>query len=303
MTTQRIHANLGPLDIATPDDINEVMAHRFDAYLRDRYRTIKLMKLPIISVQATAAGNLTLVNPNLTPWCGPDSGFVWCLKRVLIASSGGYAAPGITGSSSLPLGPGNAFGSVATPGATTVIATASLPATTIPVVWQINWGVGIQAATATNANNFKLTVGGPGKAISVNALSIGTYAQPSYQYIQPVGNAVTVTVQSILADITATYAASMVFNATALGNSAGAGDDALVSYLYAGSDASLNQNTILAGSDIYLGRSWFPSSEGAWLFPGEQVYAALSNVTSGYTYTLTGVAVEVASEMVAKIIG
>ena len=82
----------------------------------------------------------------------------------------------------------------------------------------------------------------------------------------------------------------------------GAGDTAQVNYLYVGSDTSQNQNTILEGQGINLGQTFFPASQSAWVFPGEQIYATITGQTVGYTYTLTGVAIEVAAEEVAKLI-
>ena len=74
MTKQRIHDHLGTLEIATPDDINEVMAHRFDAYLRDRYRTIKVMKLPQIRFTATGTTVTLAQSPSSGPPVGPELG-------------------------------------------------------------------------------------------------------------------------------------------------------------------------------------------------------------------------------------
>jgi hypothetical protein len=298
MTKQRIHDHLGTLEIATPDDINEVLSHRFDAYLRDRYRTIKIMKLPIITAQAAAAGNLTLTNPSQQPWCGPDSGFMWALRRVTVTSSGGYIQA-VAGASSFPV---IGSGSVATPGALANIASITLPATNIALNWTINWPVGITTATAAVANNMRLVVGATVVGGAIQATAIGNYPQVAIQYTQPAGGSVIVKVQSIGADATGTYTAQVSASLNAAINQVGAGDLAQVNYLYAGSDLSANQNSILSGS-IPMGQAWFPAKEGAWLFPGEQLYATLSNVTAGNTYTITGVAIEVAAEMVGKLIG
>jgi hypothetical protein len=87
MTKQRIHDHLGTLEIATPDDINEVMSHRFDAYLRDRFRTIKVMKLPQIRFIATGTTVTLAQSPSAGPPAGPELGFMWNLRRIIVASN------------------------------------------------------------------------------------------------------------------------------------------------------------------------------------------------------------------------
>jgi hypothetical protein len=173
MTKQRIHDHLGTLEIATPDDINEVMAHRFDAYLRDRYRTIKVMKLPQIRFTATGTTVTLAQSPSSGPPVGPEQGFMWDLRRVIVASS-------------------------------------------------------------------------------------------------------------VLAD-TGKYV------------------------LYAGSDPTvLDASHLLEGfatGGQPVNQGYYPASDSAWLWPGEQIYAAITGATIGNQYVLSGVAVEAAAEMVAKLVG
>jgi hypothetical protein len=173
MTKQYIHDHLGPLDIATPDDINEVMGHRFDQYLRDRYRTIKVMRLPQVRFTATGTTVTLAQNPSAGPPCGPEQGFMWGLRRVIVASN-------------------------------------------IP------------------ADTGKFT-------------------------------------------------------------------------LYSGSDPTvLDASHLLEGfgaSGQPVNQGYYPSSDAVWLWPGEQIYATLTGATIGNQYVLSGVAIEAAAEMVAKIIG
>lgn len=87
MTQQRLHPNLASVDLVTASEINQVMANRFDNYLRDKYRGVKLLKLPIVIV--TASGTLTTISH--TPpgqALGPDQGYVWRVGRVTVSSSG-----------------------------------------------------------------------------------------------------------------------------------------------------------------------------------------------------------------------
>lgn len=87
MTQQRLHPNLAAVDMVTAPEINEVMSNRFDSYLRDRFRGVKLLKMPIVIVQATGTTTtITAVNPGQN--LGPDSGFIWRIGRVTVSSSG-----------------------------------------------------------------------------------------------------------------------------------------------------------------------------------------------------------------------
>lgn len=297
MTRQRLHSNLGELDVLTRNELSEELAKHADLISRIQSRTIKLMKLPIISAQAKTTSLLLTNTGNQAAPTGPDSGFLWMLRRVLITSSGGYTAP-IPGT--LPTAQSQTA-SVATPAGSGVIVQLTLPATTVPVVWTLNWSVGIVSATATLPNNFELT-GGTSTFPSNNGVAIGTYSQLPQQYLQPAGGAHTISVLAVAAEATATYTASLSLIPTSQVTTVGAGDLAQVSYLYVGSDTSQNQNTIIDGVNVFVGEAYYPGSQGAWVFPGEQIYAALEYTTPGNTYTLTGVAIEVAAEELAKLI-
>jgi hypothetical protein len=222
------------------------------------------------------------------------------LRRITITSSGGYTTEDVP----LTQTSLSNTGTVTNPGAFAAIAAVTLPATTVPVVWNLQWTVSINTAVATILNNFVLQVAGVTKSTALSALAIGTYTQVSFTYIQPAGASVLINVKSSSADSGggSVYGAQLTADPVAAESIVGAGDTAQVSYLYVGSDTSQNQNTILEGGEINLGESYYPANYGAWVFPGEQIYAALSGVTAGNTYTLTGVAIEVAAEEVAKLI-
>lgn len=164
---------MGPIDAATTEDVNAAMAHHFDQLLRDRYRTIKVMKLPQIRFTATGTTVTLAQSPSSGPPVGPEQGFMWDLRRVIVASN-------------------------------------------------------------------------------------------------------------VLAD-TGKYV------------------------LYAGSDpTTLDASHLLEGfatGGQPINQGYYPASDSAWLWPGEQIYAAITGATIGNQYVLAGVAIEAAAEMVAKLIG
>ena len=204
MARQRLHSNLGELDILTRDELATELGKHADAIMRTNARTIKLMKLPIVSVQAASAvGTLLLANTGpgsgsgqSSMPCGPDSGFLWMLRRVLITSSGGYQVADVP---TFQTSKSNT-GSVTNPGAFATIATLTLPATPVEVVWNLQWNVSIATAVATVLNNFQLQVSGTGVSNSLNALAIGFYSQTPFTYVQPAGGAIVITIKNPTAD-------------------------------------------------------------------------------------------------------
>lgn len=89
MTVQRLHPHLGPLDILTNNELKDAMGHALDGFIRDFYRGIKIIKLPIIRITAAGTGPTLLAqNPNGGAPIGPESGFIWRLLRVTLASNG-----------------------------------------------------------------------------------------------------------------------------------------------------------------------------------------------------------------------
>jgi len=300
MAQQRIHNSLGAFDTLTKDELKEGLDDTFTRHLRARYRSLKLMKLPVIQQTAPASGTFTLAptGSGLGAPCGPEQGFIWQLQRVMIASSGGYldTSGSLTGAS---LG---STGTVVTPGAFASICTVTLPATGVAVVWTLQWQVAIATATASLANNFVLQANGVTKGISMNGLAIGQYAQLPFTYIQPAGGSQLVTIKATGADATGTYTAQLAVNPNQIESQVGLGDAAQVSYLYCGSDTSLNQNSIIDGIGVVLGRAWTPGSKAAWVFPGESLYALIANATQGYVYSITGVAIQVAMEEIGKLL-
>lgn len=79
--------------------------------------------------------------------------------------------------------------------------------------------------------------------------------------------------------------------------------------LYAGSDTTATDAAHLLdainggatpGQNVNV--AFRPGNKSEWLFPGEQIYAALTGATSGNTYTMTGIISEVPAEMIGKIL-
>src|SRR6202044_4065962 len=112
------------------------MMQRYSIAEQERWRGVKIMRLPTSYATATATGPLTLP-PAAGGFgtLGPESGFVWRLGRVTIASSGPEQAGGIRepgSESSLVLTPIVAT----TPTAGQVLATVAVPT---QGTYTINW--------------------------------------------------------------------------------------------------------------------------------------------------------------------
>ena len=84
MTQQRLHPSLAAIDLVTAPEINEIMATRFDNHLRDMFRGVKWMRLPLALSGKATGGNLTLgISTGLT--LGPESGYFWQIHRLVIS--------------------------------------------------------------------------------------------------------------------------------------------------------------------------------------------------------------------------
>jgi hypothetical protein len=90
MTVQRLHAAMAPIDVLTRVELEEVMTHRFDAILRDRFRGLDIARFPNIS--AIGTGSLTTpLNLSGSGFsdgiCGPEQGDLWLVRRANVISS------------------------------------------------------------------------------------------------------------------------------------------------------------------------------------------------------------------------
>lgn len=86
MTVQHLHPKLGAVDLVTAKEINEVMANRIDAHNREKYRTIKIARIIPYTITATGSTVNMFPVPPAQP-SGPESGYIWKLRRVMIASN------------------------------------------------------------------------------------------------------------------------------------------------------------------------------------------------------------------------
>jgi hypothetical protein len=72
--------------------------------------------------------------------------------------------------------------------------------------------------------------------------------------------------------------------------------------MYVGSDTTEFDLIHLVDRNMRVGTAYYPSNKALLLWPGEQLYFSIAS-TSGNTYRVSGVAVEVPAEMVGKILG
>lgn len=264
-------------------------------YIQERIKGLKLVRLPLITQTASAASfTLGEIAPGVP--CGPESGYIWRISRLLVASSAGYfqRPPGDAPGAQFTAGPG---AGVATPGAgAQIISLGTLPAG----VYVVQWIAIVQTANATVANNFALKVGATQVAQSINAVTVGNYTQLTSTILVPAGGAA-VTINAIGADATGTYNAQAIATAQTVAVG-GAGDAAIVSGLYIASDQSAAQRNLVESVNITLGQAYLPGTRGLIVKSGEQVMATIQGATVGNTYTLSGIATEVPTVMQGKLI-
>jgi hypothetical protein len=79
------------------------------------------------------------------------------------------------------------------------------------------------------------------------------------------------------------------------------GADAGAVTLYVGSDPTALDISHQIDNGLVVGKAYYPGSRGVYLLPGEFIYASLVSV-NGNQYAMTGQAVEVAAEMIGKIL-
>ena len=88
-------ANIGGYEFDTltakelEQSLNASLGHHFSHHVRDMYRGVKAMRLPIVT--ATAAGTTVLLpsSGGAEPvGCGPQQGYFWRIGRVTVTSNG-----------------------------------------------------------------------------------------------------------------------------------------------------------------------------------------------------------------------
>jgi hypothetical protein len=84
----------GSLDLMTPEEMS-VQLHKhlgdaFSKHLRELYRGLKVMRIPMVVMQATATAFPLFSGPP-NAQSGPESGYIWDVRRVTVESSLGSA--------------------------------------------------------------------------------------------------------------------------------------------------------------------------------------------------------------------
>lgn len=81
---------LGMIDLLTDSELRESLGHHFDSIQRDWVRGIKLIRLPMGIGETDGSGN------QITPVIiqGPQSGYIWDVKRVTISGPAIYTSTG-----------------------------------------------------------------------------------------------------------------------------------------------------------------------------------------------------------------
>lgn len=157
MSTVRIAAG-EQFETTTPDDLKrlyERLDARFAEQTREGLRGIKIMRLP--TSYAVAAGASTQLPPAAGGYglIGPESGFIWRIQRVTIASNGADSAGFVT------------------------VTTPATPATGVavqnPYAVPVRVVIGANGATITN--------------VSVNGTTVGTAAGT---YTVPAGGTISI---------------------------------------------------------------------------------------------------------------
>jgi hypothetical protein len=247
----------GELDILTPGELAKALHEhfhesRFMRIQRMQLAGMRALKLPRIQFTATTT-NFILGEAAGSAPCGPEQGYIWLVRRILVASNV------ISDQASFQLYAGSD-------------ATAS-PLQLVDVVGNHgdNYGPLVQVPTPAvsttvygNPNAFPVYVtlaGGVGiTAVTVNGGLVltgnGTFLVPAF----------------------GTY--SVTFSTTA--------PTATTAYY---SPPGMNVN-----------EAYYPGNKALWVWAGEQLYANLQGATVGNVYSLSGVALEVPTEMQGKII-
>lgn len=82
---------------------------------------------------------------------------------------------------------------------------------------------------------------------------------------------------------------------------ASSGVDTGAATLYAGSDPTNLDMSHQIDNTLLVGKAYYPSTQGLYLFGGEFLFASIVSVI-GNQYALTGLAAEVAAEMIGKLL-
>ena len=263
MGQQRLHSALAPIDVLTRLEMEEVLHKGLNDAVKARYTGLDTARLPPI----TAQGNGGTINlgalSTQDPFCGPEQGDVWLLRRVNVVSSAFLTdtARYIIFRGSTPSDYANSYTNrqvldgmaFQAGGASNTVSQPAVPAT----------GVAQQ-----NTNQFPVQVvispnGATITNVSVNGVTVGTAAGT---YTVPANGSISI----------AYSVATPTWVWTGLNTIFQLGQQQGIAYQI-GNRACLVQ-------------------------PGEQIYAQVYNSVVGNTYLLTGEAIRVPAEMKGKVL-
>lgn len=289
MAQQRLHAAMAPIDVLTRVELEEVMTHRFDAMLRDRFRGLDIARFPNISAPGTGSLStpVNLSGSGLSDGiCGPEQGDIWLVRRANVISSTFPVGDGATYTlfrGSTPSDPGQYTAKQLIDG------------------MAINAGSSVIASsTSSNTPTLNLPLGAALRSLSVTLN--GTDANPGTITIVG-GEGPSATIHYYLAPGQVNFSQTYT--------------PALDTYTMAGAEYEIQLSvTGLATAVAYItatytlpiigqqvGLAYNPGTKSVWLLPGEQLYAQVSNTSTGATYTMNGEAIRIPAEMRGKLLG
>jgi hypothetical protein len=294
MTDVQIRAGAS-YDLPSSGEIREHFTRleaRFAEQTREELRGLKLMRFPSLSATAVGASLVLPATSSGYGLVGPESGFLWKINRLTVATNGtdgAGAVRGPTGGASITLTPIV----VTSPTAGQVLATATVP---IAGTYTVNWNIILGGTLGTpERNNVALEVNGVTVGTSNNGINSGTvYTQNPQQIVIPAG--ATVTLNAIaLGTAASVYSAGGTITPDP---QSGPATGAAVA-LYTTSDESQQQRNLI-DSSLQVGVAFRPGTQGMYLMPGEGVSVVIAS-TPGNTYTLTGQVWSVPAEMMGKL--
>jgi hypothetical protein len=290
------------VDLLTAGELNAALHRHLPVNLAEKMeiekvRGMKLLKLPLVSSVATSASFILSNSPTEGNPAGPDSGYLWRLWRLTVASSAipdtaQYQLYAGSDLNTLPknlidAGPvssttGNGAtvsnaGSATDPSANTVItqiAAGSFTGNTKYTVTGLTYLDG--TVTAADDDNMRIVANGGTLALISTGFGGGPYPfGPIYFTTAASPTALQVEARVAASGASAVYHASI--------------------------DATPTQTTT-GTQGLQVNQVYYPASHGIYLWSGEQIYVNIIGATVGNSYTLSGVAVEVPVEMQGKIL-
>ena len=263
MTTQRLHSALAPIDVLTRDEMEQVLQHEMDSYIRERARGLEIQRVPYVPITAIAVTTQLFTSNDATPW-GPEQGDIWMLRRVIVKSNV------LTDAAKYTIFRGSTPSDVANSYTTRFLLenqSPGTPAIPAPTINQIPLAASGVASYNNNSVGVNQTItGGTVTAIAINGTTTGL---TSGVFFVPAGGTVTVTY---------TVAPTTFTTAPVTGAIAA------------------------VPPGINVNNGFYFATKAVFLQPGEQVYAQINGATIGNQYYLEGEAIRVPAEMKGKIL-